>query len=120
MAIEIGIKRIYEPASAADGYRVLVDRLWPRGVTKADAKLDLWAKNHAPSHDLRKWFHATENAEREFATRYQSELIEGSKEARDFLISVDSTKITLLTATKDLESGHTSVLKNYLESLDLD
>jgi uncharacterized protein YeaO (DUF488 family) len=68
------IKRAYEPAAADDGYRVLVDRLWPRGVRKESAALDRWAKDLAPSRELRKWFGHDPARYREFASRYRLEL----------------------------------------------
>lgn len=72
--MEIQIKRIYEPPSPLDGYRVLIDRIWPRGVKKNGAKLDEWNKDIAPSTELRKWFgHIPERFD-EFSLRYQTEL----------------------------------------------
>lgn len=73
---KIKIKRIYEQSSADDGYRVLVDRLWPRGVSKKDANLDEWNKEIAPSTELRKWFDHKEERFDEFACRYREELNE--------------------------------------------
>jgi uncharacterized protein YeaO (DUF488 family) len=73
----VRIKRAYAPAERGDGYRVLVDRLWPRGVTKAEAAVDLWAKDVAPTPELRKWFAHGPERFREFALRYRRELRDG-------------------------------------------
>ena len=81
---EIKLKRIYDDPSADDGYRVLVDRLWPRGVSKEVAKLDEWDKELAPSTELRKWFDHKEERFDEFARRYREEL-KDKKEALDNL-----------------------------------
>ena len=70
----IQLKRAYEPAAASDGYRVLVDRLWPRGLRKADAHIDEWRKDVAPSDELRRWFGHQPSRFREFRERYQREL----------------------------------------------
>lgn len=73
--MEIELKRVYESLSSDDGYRVLVDKLWPRGVSKEDAKLDEWIKFAAPSDDLRNWFHNNEGEWAEFRKRYLSERV---------------------------------------------
>ena len=68
------IKRVYEPIEETDGYRVLVDRLWPRGISKAKAQIDLWLKSVAPSNELRKWFGHEAERFAEFSERYRTEL----------------------------------------------
>ena len=86
--MEFALKRIYEPASPEDGYRVLVDRLWPRGVKKADADISCWAKEITPSPDLRKWFHEDKEGRFEtFSERYAKEL-ESSPEVGEFIRSI--------------------------------
>lgn len=117
MSIEFRLKRIYEEPSEADGLRVLADRLWPRGVSKENAQVDLWPKELTPSNELRKWFHSEEPAYEVFVARYQSELDERRDEIDQILRSFDSEVVTLLTATKDLERGHLVVLKEYLEAM---
>lgn len=72
---DIRIKRIYEPATAEDGYRILVDRLWPRGVSRNAAKIDLWLKEIAPSSDLRQWFNHDPEKWEVFVIRYCTELL---------------------------------------------
>ena len=111
-------KRVYDEASPEDGLRILVDRLWPRGITKERARLDAWAKDAAPSNELRRWFHsAPENRGDEFAARYAAEL-EGPSQQRQ----LDSLRaqaaeqtVTLLTANKDVEHSHVAVLLQRLE-----
>lgn len=117
MATEIRVKRIYEKPTSDDGYRIFVDRLWSRGVTKAAAKIDLWAKELTPSHELRKWFHEAPNRQAEFEQRYRAELTERHSEITALLeLLNDQRVLTLVTATKDLQHGHASVLMSYLTS----
>jgi uncharacterized protein YeaO (DUF488 family) len=110
----IRARRIYDPPEPDDGYRVLVDRLWPRGMAKERAELDEWAKDLAPSNELRHWLHeAPEAREAEFATRYRAEL--DTPEARTHLTSLRAhPTLTLLTANKDPEARHTAVLMELL------
>ena len=75
----IQLKRIYDEVSASDGKRILVDRLWPRGIKKEDAQLDLWAKDVAPSNELRKWYAHDEEKWDEFQTLYRDELVGNAK-----------------------------------------
>ncbi|MGC0312617.1 DUF488 domain-containing protein [Kitasatospora acidiphila] len=112
---EIRARRIYDPPAPDDGYRVLVDRLWPRGMAKERAALDEWAKDLAPSNELRHWLHeAPEARETEFADRYRSEL--DTPEARTHLAALrDHPSLTLLTANKDPQAHHTAVLAELLE-----
>lgn len=110
----INIKRVYDDKSKDDGYRVFVDRLWPRGVSKEDAHFDEWMKELAPSTELRKWFdHKPERFE-EFRKRYKKELQE-QKEALDKLRELaKSKKITLLFAAKDTEINNAIVIRDVL------
>jgi uncharacterized protein YeaO (DUF488 family) len=110
---EFRLKRVYEPAEAADGARILVDRLWPRGVSKERAELDEWAKELSPSNDLRKWFHADrESRFPEFAQRYTAELAAPDQQERlDALRErAESGTVTLLTGAADPSHSHLSVL----------
>jgi uncharacterized protein YeaO (DUF488 family) len=109
----LAIKRIYEPAAGGDGLRVLVDRLWPRGVSKEDAALDLWLKDVAPTPDLRTWFgHEPERFE-EFSIRYREEL--ESNPALDRLLDMarDAEVVTLLYGARDPECNHAVVLRDF-------
>ena len=115
--MNIQIKRIYEAVSPADGKRILVDRLWPRGVSKAQAQLDLWPKELTPSDALRQWYHEDiEQRWDEFQRRYQAELA-GQQEALQQLRDLArQEKITLLTAAKNAGKNHAEVLKRILQS----
>ncbi|WP_353720731.1 DUF488 family protein [Dyadobacter sp. 676] len=112
--MQIEIKRIYEPAAATDGHRILVDRLWPRGLTKEAAAIDRWMKEVAPSNELRTWFHANMEEWDEFTKRYKAEL-KGS-EALEELRSLAAEKkvVTLLFAAKTEDRNHALVLKQML------
>lgn len=120
--MDIVVKRIYETPEPADGLRILVDRLWPRGVAKVTAELDEWAKDLAPSTALRARWHAdpsqhTPEHFAAFAADYRVELAEDSAVvALDDLIALaaESTRLTLLTATKDPEQNHARVLRALL------
>ena len=110
----IKIKRAYAPAEETDGYRILVDRLWPRGISKEKAKIDLWLKSVAPSSDLRKWFGHVPERFPEFTKRYKAELAESG--ALDDLRKVlaEHPDATLLFAAHDEEHNNAVVLKELL------
>ena len=110
----IQIKRVYEDKSKNDGHRILIDRLWPRGVSKEDAHFDEWMKELAPSTELRKWFdHKPERFE-EFSKRYKKELAE-KKELLDKLKELaKKRKVTLLFAAKDTEINNAVVIQEVL------
>lgn len=108
-------KRIYEEYSEDDGYRVLVDRLWPRGISKEDAKLDEWLKEVAPSTELRKWYgHDIEKFEA-FRQRYHAELNEKKEVLNRLLGIAGHQKVTLLYAARDEQHNQAVVLREYLE-----
>ncbi|MFJ7157593.1 DUF488 domain-containing protein [Streptomyces sp. NPDC101118] len=113
---EIRVARVYDPPTDGDGTRVLVDRLWPRGVSKADARVDEWPKDLTPSDDLRKEFHAGDLTDTEFRARYESEL--AAPEAAEALTRLRALAadgpVTLLTAVKDPAHSHVSVLLAHL------
>jgi uncharacterized protein YeaO (DUF488 family) len=113
----IGIKRAYEPASADDGFRVLVDRLWPRGVTKAKAKIDLWPKDMAPSDKLRRMVHSDPSKWDEFVKTYAHELKEEpAKSAFANLHALaKKQRITLVYAARDETHNHAILLKRWLQ-----
>lgn len=114
---KIVIKRVYDAAAEADGQRVLVDRLWPRGLSKSQAQIDLWVKDIAPSPDLRTWWDHDPEQFETFAHRYEQELEdEGHAEAVEQLITVlhDHDRVTLLYAAKDEQVNHAQVLQDYL------
>ncbi len=111
------LKRIYQKPSSDDGRRVLVDRLWPRGISKADAKLDEWLKSIAPSDDLRQWFHRHSSAWGEFRKRYLSELKDHREELRSLAEKGRKEPVTLLYSSHDEDHNNAVVLKQYLKML---
>ena len=111
----INIKRIYDDKSQDDGYRVFIDRLWPRGVKKEDAHFDEWLKDLAPSTELRKWFDHDPDRFDEFRKRYKKELQEHNDELDKLRNRAKYEKITLLYAAKDTEMNNAVVVKEILE-----
>jgi len=110
------VRRIYHDDAAAAGYRVLVDRLWPRGVKKVDAHLDEWLRDAAPSTELRRWYGHDPERFPEFARRYRAELRRPpASGAVDHLLRVSpSQSLVLLTATSDVEHSGARVLRDHL------
>jgi uncharacterized protein YeaO (DUF488 family) len=114
-APRVQIKRIYEPTDPADGYRVLVDRLWPRGISKERAAVDAWARELAPSTQLRRWFHHDRKRWTEFRMRYREELRERAAEELEALRQRATRQVvTLLYAAKDKQINHARVLRDYI------
>lgn len=111
------LKRIYSEVSADDGYRVLVDKLWPRGISKDAAKLDDWIKDIAPSDKLRKWFHSNRSEWSEFRKCYLAELKAHKDNLRDLAKKASDGKVTLLYSSKDTEHNNAVVLREYLNKL---
>ena len=115
----ISIERIYDnPKGNNDGFRILVDRLWPRGLSKDKVKVDLWQKDIAPSNSLRKWFTHDEKKWNEFKRRYFKELDENNELVNMILSKVkegSSSTITLLYGTKEDRFNNAVALKEYLE-----
>jgi uncharacterized protein YeaO (DUF488 family) len=110
----IKTKRIYEPRSKADGFRILVDRLWPRGVKKEDAHYDDWLKEVAPSTELRKWFNHDPEKWTPFKAKYKTEL-KGSEALKELRALIKKHKtVTLLYGAKDEEHNHALALKQFL------
>ena len=113
----LALKRVYEPASPGDGGRILTDRLWPRGLSKEKAKVDVWAKEAAPSNDLRKWFGHDPEKWVEFKKRYAAELKanpEGVSELRDSIKG--HAKVTLVYGARDEEHNEAVVLRDFLSA----
>jgi uncharacterized protein YeaO (DUF488 family) len=111
----IRVKRAYVPAENGDGLRILIDRLWPRGITKAALKLDAWAKPLAPSNELRKWYKHDPEKFAEFRRRYIAELKSEKDELEELRQTVRARTVTLLTATKELDLSHAAVLRELLD-----
>jgi uncharacterized protein YeaO (DUF488 family) len=110
------IKRIYEPVPAQDGYRALIDRLWPRGVSKERAQLDEWAKDIAPTAELRAWFNHEPTRFEEFSRRYRAELEVNPEVARFVTLGAEHDRVTLLYGAHDPLVNHAVVLRDYLAS----
>jgi len=115
--MNITIKRAYDEPDARDGYRILVDRLWPRGVKKESLAVDEWDKNIAPSTDLRKWFSHDPTKFDEFRARYQAELDQSNAPKRLLEKARGNGTLTLVYAAKDPQINHARVLQEYLQKL---
>ncbi len=115
--MEIAIKRIYENFAETDGFRILVDRLWPRGLKKEEAKIDVWFKEIAPSTSLRQWFHHEESNWPTFVKRYEEELAKNEARLQFLALVKAHAKITLLYGAKDPMHNQAEVLKAWLTTL---
>ena len=113
-AAEIRIKRAYDEPGDRDGLRILIDRLWPRGITRSKLKLDSWVKHLAPSNELRKWYRHDPEKFTEFRKRYIAELKQAGEGLAELRASVQGRIVTLLTATRELELSHATVLRELL------
>jgi len=111
----IKIKRAYEDASEDDGCRILVERLWPRGVTKERADLDLWLKDVAPSTELRKWFHSHPDGWEEFRERYRRELADKKDDIDLLMKKAEEGTVTFIYSARDRENNAATELKAYIE-----
>lgn len=118
--MDIALKRIYDDPAPGDGYRVLVDRLWPRGVTRERAKLDAWLKDVAPSPELRRWWNHDPERLDEFAGRYRAELdgtpetVRAVAELRALADAPAAGRITLVYGARDPQVNHARILLEYL------
>ena len=108
------LKRVYETPSKNDGVRILVDRLWPRGLSKDRAKIDLWLREVAPSDELRRWFNHEPAKWEEFRRRYFAELDEKDRVVRSILDEASGSKVTVLFAAKDETHNNAVALREYL------
>lgn len=111
------LKRVYENPESTDGRRVLVDRLWPRGLTKEKAKVDLWLKEIAPSTLLRKWFNHDPKKWEEFQLRYINELKKNKTNVSELQDLISKGKVTLLYSAKDQKHNEAIVLLKYVQKL---
>lgn len=114
---KVAIKRAYEPSAAGDGRRVLVDRLWPRGVSKARLQLNAWVRDVAPSTELRKWFRHDPDRWDEFVRRYREELRAPEQEALLRTLSEHATHgmVTLIYGARDTEHNEATVLQDVVQ-----
>ncbi len=113
--MKIQVKRVYDPPSSSDGRRLLVDRIWPRGLSKEAAKLDDWLKDAAPSTELRQWFAHDPARWAQFQRRYYAELDEKPDLRKTILPPKTKGTVTLLFGAKDVEHNNAVALKNYLQ-----
>jgi len=111
----IGTKRAYDPPNKEDGLRILIDRLWPRGISKDALELDAWVKHLAPSNELRKWYQHDPDKFAEFRRRYIVEPEAQGEALAELRETVRGRTVTLLTATKELDLSHASVLREILD-----
>jgi uncharacterized protein YeaO (DUF488 family) len=114
MPLDVRVKRVYDPPRKDDGYRVLIDRLWPRGASRERARLDEWAKELAPSDDLRRWFAHDPARFAEFRRRYRAELSAHADHLADLRRRAKSGPVTLLYAARDEEHNNAVVLAELL------
>lgn len=112
--MKIAIKRVYEKPTKADGKRILVDRLWPRGLTKEKAAIDLWLKDIAPTTDLRKWFGHDPDKWKEFQKRYRQELKKNKEQVSLLDEQLKNNVVTLVYGAKDEEHNEALVLKEWV------
>ena len=118
--MKVVVKRIYEPVSRTDGARVLVDRLWPRGLTKADAALDEWLRDLSPSDELRQWYHARPGYWTSFRKKYLKELVQPEADQglrRLYHLAHQKKRVTLLFASRNETRNNAVVLKELLEGM---
>ena len=111
----IQLKRAYDSPSKSDGKRILVDRLWPRGLTKPKARIDLWLKEIAPSTELRKWFHHEDADWKEFQRRYLAELKSHRAEVELLRKEAREAPVTLVFSSRNRNQNHAVILKQSLE-----
>jgi uncharacterized protein YeaO (DUF488 family) len=113
-ASSIAIKRAYDRPSPQDGVRILIDRLWPRGLSKAKLKIDAWPRELTPSTDLRKWYGHEPERFSEFRRRYRAELAEHAKGLAALRATVKGRAATLITATREVDLSHAVVMREML------
>lgn len=111
----IAVKRVYDVLSTDDGFRVLVDRLWPRGLIRGKAKIDLWLKDIAPSNELRQWFHQNLEERAKFKKKYFQELKQNQEIVSQLKQRTEKQAVTLLYSSKNEGFNNATVLKEYLE-----
>jgi len=114
MALDVRVKRIYDAADSADGHRVLIDHVWPRGVTRERARLDDWARELAPSDELRRWFDHVPERFDEFRRRYREELSARSERLLELRRRAMNGPLTILYAARDREHNNAVVLSELL------
>lgn len=114
--MNIRTKRIYEGKSAGDGTRILVDRLWPRGISKEKAAIDYWARDVAPSDELRKWYQHEPGKWKRFRARYFKEIDENPAALEQLLPHLEAEMVTLVFSSREEKLNNATALKEFLES----
>jgi uncharacterized protein YeaO (DUF488 family) len=115
LAMTVSLKRAYDPPAKSDGRRILVDRVWPRGIAKDDLRIDAWLKDLAPSTVLRKWFGHDPAKWEEFKRRYARELEQPSAAFEELVAKARAGHVTLVFGAKDVEHNNAVALKEHLE-----
>jgi len=115
--VSIRVKRVYDEPVKDDGHRVLVDRLWPRGLTKREAQIDEWLKEIAPSTALRKWYKHDSDKWKEFKKKYAGELDEHRQQLEKLACEARKRTVTFLFSAKDIERNNAVALREYVEKL---
>lgn len=113
----IEIKRVYDTPNSGDGFRILIDRLWPRGLTKEKAKVDLWLKSIGPSAELREWFNHDPEKWKEFKKRYFAELRTNTEAIAEILKYIKKENVTFLFASKEQRYNNAVALKEFIEKM---
>lgn len=116
--MNIQIKRVYDEADENDGVRLLVDRLWPRGISKEKARIDHWYKLLSPSNELRKWYRHDESNWEEFKQRYFDELVQYEDEIEELIQLCKENKVTFLYSSRELTLNNAFALKEYIEKIE--
>ena len=116
--MKLRTKRIYEDPAKSDGRRILVDRLWPRGISKAIAKIEFWAKDISPSNELRRWYQHDPEKWPEFRRRYFKELAQNPDGVAELRANLGKGTVTLVFSSKELKLNNASALAEYLEAND--
>lgn len=114
----IFLKRVYEPPSGKDGCRILVERLWPRGLSREEARIDLWAKEAAPSTELRRWFSHEPEKWEEFVQRYRNELEDRGEVIELLREQLRNGPVTFVFAAKETRFNNAVALREYLKEVD--
>jgi uncharacterized protein YeaO (DUF488 family) len=115
--MEIKIKRVFDKPNDSDGYRILVDRLWPRGISKEKGKVDYWAKELSPSTELRKWYNHDPQKWLEFKSRYIAQIDGKTEFLKELQEYIKKGTVTFIYSSKEQKLNNATVLKEYIESL---
>ena len=118
VSADVRIKRVYDPVATEDGYRVLIDHIWPRGISRERAHLDEWARELAPSDELRRWFDHVPERFPEFRARYRKELAERREQMNALEARAERGRLTIIYAASDPEHNNAVVLEELLRSSD--